>query len=434
MTLKRIEIEESKPLDIETAKLFENLIQAKEKLAAKPTEFLGLYKTEKGIYANFYIGHWWIEEGKRYLWVKPRIFSFRDKRVTTDITRILEEIFRDEEVSKEFLKSMEHSDETKRVFGFDFVSQPIIVDKREIPNIKIFVVIAFLKTLTEIVNKGFRRDYIKVNRTLKNRVKGKILISQSLKQHLKRGLPLTNTCSYHEHSINSLENRILKTALLQVKNYFAKDREGKAFASSILKGSLVFLLREFESIEPFGGGKTIRNHFRKVRHNALFPEYKRALKLAKVILGFEDDKIEIPPYYINMWKLFELYVFKNLRESYDSLYQETFVLGEIKVKLIPDFLIKDLKAIADAKYTFVKSPSEISKKDLEQLSFYGRITSIRNKVSDNELQKNCKEPKLILIYPKPRENNETINVFEFNPLNDLENFELWYCYLPVRNI
>jgi hypothetical protein len=143
---------------------------------------------------------------------------------------------------------------------------------------------------------------------------------------------------------------------------------------------LVFLLREFESIEPLGGGKTIRNHFRKVRHNALFPEYKRALKLAKVILGFEDDKIEIPPYYINMWKLFELYVLKILRKEYKNiLYQKPFkVLG---MKAIPDFVILNIPAIADAKYSFLERKENIEKNYLEQLSFYSRIKQIREKTN-----------------------------------------------------
>ena len=63
--------------------------------------------------------------------------------------------------------------------------------------------------------------YFKVERNLNARIKGKVLVAQTLKQNIIKSRPTKTICQYDEFGFNCTENRILKQTLVFVQKYLA---------------------------------------------------------------------------------------------------------------------------------------------------------------------------------------------------------------------
>jgi len=158
------------------------------------------------------------------------------------------------------------------------------------------------------------------------------------------------------------------------------------------------LLSAFENISD----EISYSEIKRIKINRLFKEYIEATELAKQILhnfGYsyrnteESKQNELPPFWIDMSKLFELYVYCLLKEEYadEILYQASGKYGEV------DFLKINEKIIIDTKYKKTYSNEEKYKiEDIRQLSGYARDKGILKKLNitiDNEVV-DC-----VIIYP-----------------------------------
>ncbi|MBL0146075.1 MAG: hypothetical protein IPP48_10150 [Chitinophagaceae bacterium] len=72
------------------------------------------------------------------------------------------------------------------------------------------LIVKFLNTLAAIVRKGLKKSYYKKQQNLNSRIKGKILVSQNIKQNILKNKFTSTFCQFEEFGINSLENRLLK--------------------------------------------------------------------------------------------------------------------------------------------------------------------------------------------------------------------------------
>jgi 5-methylcytosine-specific restriction enzyme subunit McrC len=70
------------------------------------------------------------------------------------------------------------------------------------------LVVQFLQVVQQIVRKGLKKSYYKVEQNLYSKVKGKILVGQTIKQNLLKNKPLNTFCTYDEFGVNILENRL----------------------------------------------------------------------------------------------------------------------------------------------------------------------------------------------------------------------------------
>ena len=364
-----------------------------EKFPNEPKlEYLGIHKVfenDKVILKSFYyIGYLWLDD--EVIHIKPK----ENKGKKIDYLSMFLECLNDSEVSK-------HLDETYKIY---FEKKWIPIKEKE-DIITPLIILHFLKILHSITKKGLKKGYIKVTNNLTSKIKGRINISQTIKHnHTKNRLDKT-ICNYEIFSIDCIENRILKSALLQCSKYlnFQNDNIIK-----LLKQNL----NAFELVTP---KEIFPSDFDKVKISPFYQEYKEALNLAKMIFkrfGFSlnsyDKNIEykIPPFVINMPELFERYVEVKLRKQYsDDLiagYSQkngnSYIWG-----LRPDFLVKNQKTIIDAKYKywFADITSDL-KEDYQQLSLYSRVKQIRNiiGVDENEIAK------IVFVYPTIDEEKE----------------------------
>lgn len=280
------------------------------------------------------------------------------------------------------LAEPENADHLEGLLTIDFKARPIPLASKE-DILSPFIVALFLATLERAVRKGLRRSYYLVSDNLESKIKGKILVGKNVSKNLIRGNRTCHYCQYQEYGINSDENMILKKAL--------------SFSSHILstyKGTL--------DISPLKKAVArIYPHFRDVgddynlsgvdtfRASPIFKDYYKALEYGILILkrfayGFSKRSTNIdstPPYWIDMSRLFELYVYKELRRLYpipgEVQYHVHLHWRELDYVLNPR---QGRPMVIDAKYKPRYHYGEPDIEDIRQISAYARMDGVYKKL------------------------------------------------------
>lgn len=242
-----------------------------------------------------------------------------------------------------------------------------------------FLIAQYISVLKHIVHKGLKKSYYTKTENLKGKVKGKILISQNIKRNIAKGKSTDAVCSFQEFGYDTVENRLLKKALV-----FSRHALGtfSGLDASPLGHALDYISPAFKNISD----EISINDIKHLSRHPIYKEYEEAVKLAKTILerysynitNTERTLVKTPPFWIDMSKLFELYVYKKLREIFPApnevVYHKTFRKKEI------DFLInspdKNIKMVADAKYKPRYHDRSVELQDIRQISAYARMENV----------------------------------------------------------
>ncbi|MCD8409648.1 McrC family protein [Tenacibaculum finnmarkense] len=327
-------------------------------------------KSENGEFqfeTGYYIGVDWIGNSGLSIYVQPKL---NEEKKQVNYLKMLFEALKDSE-------NLNHLND---LYTIDFKA-PLIPITQQQDLLAPLLLIEFLQLLKNIVRKGLKKSYYKVTENLNSKVKGKILINATVKQNHSHQKMLYNICTFEEFGYNSIENSILKKALLFTQSALNSFKIDKTLD---LKELFNYVIPAFESVNEDIDIRVVKN----AKHNPLFKEYTHAIKLAKIILKrynytisqTTEKIVKTPPFWIDMPKLFELYVFKKLRESYPEK-------GEVKYHkkfhgLEPDYLLNtvvngdSLKMIIDAKYKPKYKDSNIYLSDARQVSGYARLKSV----------------------------------------------------------
>jgi 5-methylcytosine-specific restriction enzyme subunit McrC len=174
--------------------------------------------------------------------------------------------------------------------------------------------------------------------------------------------------------------------------------------------------------------------------NVFYKEYEKAIKLARIILqrfGYNisniknADKITTPPFWIDMSKLFELYVYAKLKEQYKN--EVHFQFSGKGTYL--DFLItkKGEEQIIDTKYK-PKYKADYDLDDIRQLSGYARDENVLYKLGfkDSITQSNT-VVKCLVIYPDNLANKDLDKTKE-HKIEGFVKFHKQPIGLPLLNI
>ncbi len=381
--------------------------------------------------ASYKIGYCWLND-ETSLYIAPKEY---DKK-RANFHKMFAECLEDEEIAKKI--NSDKGKENSGVYKIFLDEKPIEVKSKD-DDISLFLIMHFLKLTEQIVKKGLKRGYVYTTENLSSKIKGKILVKDTLrKNHFKNQMNKT-VCSFYNFTLDCLENRILKLALYKVKSYLNRyDLINKLNLEKIWD-QLGYNIRAFELVSL----TDIKiEDFKKIKHSPFYQEYKQALDLAYLIFkrfGFSlhhnDKEFErnfVYPFYIDMSKLFEFYVWLKLKkDSNKILAQAKISIEECKElemeTIIPDFLLPNEKSIVDAKYKYWDN-NKISKKDLSQLTLYGRSKKIRDKLNleANEI------PKLCFVYPTFNKGYEDIDCEKVKENNCFE--ELYKIPLTIPYI
>jgi len=376
--------------------------------------YLKLKKTQNGYTADYYIGIEWLKENECVLVVEPKIENL-------DYLSMFLECLKHPLVTYEINKP--RNDE--KIYEIFLDKKPVKLEKQKF-QITPLLIFHFLNVVNSIVKKGLKKGYVKVQNNLSNKVKGKILINTTIKHnHTKHQFNKTY-CQYEEFTIDCFENSILKKALLFVNKYLITH---KILDSHDLLPVLNQCLSAFSLVSDEIDINTIK----QIKVNNFYKEYKQGLTLALMILkhfsysihNTEKQEVSIPPFYINMPLLFELYVYSKLLKEYNGkniLYQPKAKYGN------PDFIDIDNKIIFDAKY---KENYNVGYNidDIRQLSGYARDKKILELLKEESKVIDC-----IIFYPD-KNGNEKIDkgMIKNTSIGDFLCFYKYCLKLPEKS-
>lgn len=307
------------------------------------------------------------------------------------------------------MKIMSHNEvakEADQLLLIDWEESEIQINQKQ-DLLTPFLVVKFIKLLQDIARKGLKKSYYKVHENLRNRVKGKILVGQQIKQNVFKNRFNNTVCEYQVFGEDSIENQFLKKVFLfciqylENNDHYFKDENNITWMVNYIR----------PSFEQISSGVDLQE-IKHLKYNPFFKEYKEAVKIGQQILKrfsynitkTTAEKISTPPFWIDMPKMFELYVYVRLLEDNSDLNYKNFNYQFATHGNSLDFLIcaGDKKIVVDAKYKLKYNYTQIHQ-DIRQVAGYARLNKVREKLkySDNE------EIRCLIIYPKPIRNNES---------------------------
>lgn len=362
-------------------------------------ENIGFHK----IQCSYYVGVDWIDKDIS-IYVEPKLNEGADQ---TDYLTMLFSALSHPEIFK-------YTDE---LFEIKFDKQEIEIEQQQ-DKLTPLLVILFLKLVQEMVRKGLKKSYYRVEENLNSRIKGKVLVSRTIKENILKNKMLKTYCSYDEFGYNGFENRLIKKALSFVKRYMPKLKmfNAEKFAEPILN----YINPAFENVSD----EVNLNDVKHTKKNLFYKEYEEAIRLAKIILrrfGYnitntENQTIKTPPFWIDMSKLFELYVLGMLKDcNVELIYQFQGNYGK------PDFLLQKEKIVVDAKYKIIYQNSEYEIDNIRQISGYARDKKVLKRLNIDEKEiADC-----LIIYPDQINGKEDFKTIKFKE-NEIDKFVQFY--------
>lgn len=320
------------------------------------------------------------------------------------------------------IEIMSHDDvakETNSLLLIDWKSPEIEIEQKQ-DLLTPFLVVKFLKLLRDIARKGLKKSYYEIQENLKNRVKGKILVGQQIKQNVFKNRFTNTVCKYQVFGEDSLENRFLNKVFIFCINYVENNKIYFKKENEIF-WLINYIRPSFEHIGSEIEIKEIKNY----KHNSFFKEYKDAIKIGQQILKrfsynitkTTAEKISTPPFWIDMPKMFELYVYAQLLKDNSGLNSKNLNYQFYTHGNYLDFLIStdNQKIVVDTKYKLKYNYSQIHE-DIRQVAGYARLNKVRKEMgySSNE------EIPCLIIYPKPA-GSKANSKLEIDKLLDDEN-------------
>lgn len=330
----------------------------------KPGQLLGLdwnNRRRTSAKASYFIGLKWIEEGKSAIYVKPKIPNL-------DFMNMFIHCFDSE--CQDVVKNI------GEIYHIEFNQKTIDVGSNKI-QLTPLIIAHFLKLTQKLVKRGLKSNYIQREENLSGKVKGKVLMSQNLKRNHITGRNDRAYCKYQDYSIDCLENRVIKRVLIFINSYLSHN---KVTCSEELKDITSYCLGAFSAV----GDNVSIQQIKQLKITPLYREYASALKVAKIVLhrfSYNINRTEesidnhIPPFWIDMSLLFELYVYSQLKAAYhNEVHYHIRTYGNEV-----DFVKFNEQLIIDTKY-ITKWEEQTNHDNVRQLSGYARNYKIRSKV------------------------------------------------------
>lgn len=388
------------------------------------------------IQPGYFIGVDWLLRGERYIQVEPKVNSKIPRYFNAQTNVDDEDVESAERIEEQAEQELTYSEESFIEINYlkmlleamadatvskecgDLVK--IDWDEMHVPipqeqdQLTPFLVVQYLQLLQRIVRKGLKKSYYNVQENLSNRVKGKILVSAQIKNNILLNRLTKTHCSYQQFGEDSIENRFLKKVLSFVASYVENNTE-------IFKGNERTVLHLINYARPafeHVGNYIAEEQLRHLKHSPFFKEYKEAIQIGKYILkrfAFNitqttEKEVETPPFWIDMPRLFELYVYQKLLQANGDDF------GKIRYQFSTygnalDILVKngDNSMVIDAKYKLHYKHSHIHQ-DIRQVAGYARLKRVREELEiTDDRHINC-----LIIYPDMENGADLEDLDELN--------------------
>ena len=390
-----------------------------------PFEICRTNEEEVCLQAGYYVGALWLVKHHKFVYIEPKM----NKKQIVEGLPTQEEEWAEIDYLKMLLSitalEPKHTQNLIKIYW----DEPLIAIEQQKDTLTPFLMVQFLLLLKRIVRKGLKKSYYTVEENLNNRIKGKIQLGKHLKQNVFKNKLTAHVCRYQEFGMDSLENRFLKKVLQFIisfknthSNYFAGNDES-------IRELITYCSPHFELISE----ELDVENLKKLTTNPFFKEYEEAIRIGNQILKrfsyniteTTQQKVAIPPFWIDMPKLFELYVYKKLQEQFGSRGEVHYHFTADYTEL--DFLLNtpEYKMVIDAKYKTVYEDSRVID-DIRQVSAYARLERVYKalKIDDDRLI-DC-----LIVYPSFEQNTD-LNIANKKEIHQYRNIYKLSVSVPL---
>ena len=373
------------------------------------------------LYTNYYVGVDWLKKNESAIYVAPKL---NEKTIETDYFQMLFSC----------MKYFEIAEHSKELYEIKF-DEPYIEINQKQDLITPLLMIRYLQILKSLVRKGLKKSYYRVEQNLSSKIKGKVLVSKTLKKNILKNRPNHTICNFEVYGIDTIENKILKSALKFADFYLAKYKQFSDYFLPLIS----FCKPAFHEVDDTSFDLHL---IKKTKVNAFYKEYKQALEIARMIIkrfGYNLKKIDekvvsVPPFWIDMPKLFELYVLGLLKDVYGNRihFQAKGNYGE------PDFLLitESEKMVIDTKYKRIyqnndKYQNRFNSDDIRQIAGYARDKKILKcfGYSGEEMENIVVD--CLIIYPDQRSSEQLPKFLKAQPIDQFIKFYKMPIKLPT---
>lgn len=291
------------------------------------------------------------------------------------------------------------------------------------------LVMQYLNVLEKLVGRGIKRNYITIEENLHSKIKGRIIPLAHWRQNVLQKKEDHFCCQFQTFSPDIPVNRLLKKALNISLSLIGDIRSkshnltGLSFFSSKLK-----LLDAFKDI-----GTDVRpQEVKSYKFDKLNIHYSEAIRLAKCIIRHQDNALKdgsemkkVPLFWIDMSRLYEVYVLGLLQEQYPHqiLFQ---VKGSYGTQC--DYLHVGEGIVLDAKYKlwYNSSYGRGSHKDsliadIREISGYARDEKLMS-----HFQKEVSCPVCVIIHPDESPTPLGSDLYQSVIQNKIEEYKNFY--------
>lgn len=182
---------------------------------------------------------------------------------------------------------------------------------------ELLAAISFVKECEKICKKHLRQEMAFKEENFNGKVVGNIQVSKHIKQNVTQAREDRIYCRYPIFTVDTLENRIMKSALIKSKKIFQQN------GITIKEIGKIYSYCE-NALKSVRTVTISRSDFNRTSCTGFNSYYKSVLELAKTVLNgngvndlYEDENENIKyviPYTINMESLFEFYVRASIKE------------------------------------------------------------------------------------------------------------------------
>lgn len=363
--------------------------------------------------ADYCIGLDWLGKTGRYLYVEPKINNYTARlfnlKIESEPEQNKDEFTADETNSSifelDYLKMLLHvtavaesNSEINDLVKIDWNAQPIKIEQKD-DRLTPFLVVRFLQTIKAIVRKGLKKDYYKVQENLSNRVKGKILVSPHLKQNVFKNRFTNTYCEYQIFGEDHAENRFLKKVLQFSSSYVVNNKDLFGNSHQDILHTINYCSPAFTHISNQVNDYELKHN----NYNPFYKDYKEALQAGRYILkrfGYNitqtaAQKVAVPPFWIDMPRLFELYVYSKMIEANPMDKKDIHYQFSTHGNAL-DILVSKLgfQMVIDAKYKLHYQNGHLHE-DIRQVAGYARLNKVRNQLNITD----DKNIDCLIIYP-----------------------------------
>jgi 5-methylcytosine-specific restriction enzyme subunit McrC len=380
--------------------------------------------------ADYCIGLDWLGNTGRYLYIEPKL-NAKSSKIFDAITNSEEAISEVDEklinISSEireldYLKMLlqitnvhESNSEIKDLVKIYWNAKPIEIEQKE-DKLTPFLVVLYLQLVKTIVRKGLKKNYYKIQENLNNRVKGKILVGQHIKQNVFKNRFTSTFCEYQQFGEDHAENRFLKKVLQFASSYIEnhKDLFGNKYIE--LQHTINYCRPAFELIS----NKVNDYELKQIKHNPFYKDYVTAVDLGKKILKrfaynitqTTSDKVATPPFWIDMPRLFELYAYSKMIEANPTdrkaIHYQFSTYGNALDILVSK---EGSQMVIDAKYKLHYLKGHLHE-DIRQVAGYARLNKVRDKLKvTDDRNIDC-----LIIYPDMEKGIDDLSFLNINEI------------------